>query len=295
MTSMHGKTVLITGGTAGIGKATAVGLAKLGARVIVTGRDARRGQLAVNDIKRASGAHDIHLLLADFARQSDVHRLADDVLHRLPFLNVLVNNVGAAYLTRQITADGLEASLAVNHLSPFLLTHLLVELLKRGAPSRVVNVSGGGQRFGRIHFEDLQSERRYSWMRANGQAKLANVVFTYELQRRLLGTGVTVFAVDPGGAPTAYHRLGPGTPFLVHSLVTLMKLMGASEEKAAVPVIRAAVAPEFEGRGGLFLSPHGHPTRSSSQSYNLATARRLWQESERLTGLDSARSALTPA
>ena len=181
--AMSGRTVLVTGGTGGIGKATAAGLAALGARVAITGRDRRRAEEAAADIL-AAGGPEVEVFVADMSSQAEVRRLAADVLEALPGLDVLVNNVGGFWNTRHVTADGLERTFALNHLAPFLLTHLLLDRLTENAPARVVTVSSGAQAMGRIDFADLQGERSWSGQRAYNQSKLANVLFTYELARR---------------------------------------------------------------------------------------------------------------
>ena len=181
---MAGRTVLVTGGTGGIGKATALRLAAMGARVAVTGRDPARAHAAAREIQDDHGV-EVMAFVADLSSQSEVRRLADEVQDALPRLDVLVNNVGGYWNTRHVTVDGLEHTFALNHLAPFLLTNLLVELLTRNAPARVVTVASNAQAQGRIDFDDLQGERSYSGARAYNQSKLANVLFSYELARRL--------------------------------------------------------------------------------------------------------------
>src|SRR6476661_11139869 len=192
---MTGRTVLVTGGTGGIGKATAAGLAALGARVAITGRDRRRADEAAAEI-RAAGGPAVDVFVADMSSQAEVRRLAADVLQALPDLDVLVNNVGGFWNTRHVTADGLEHTFALNHLAPFLLTNLLLDRLTENAPARVVTVSSNAQALGRIDFDDLQGERSYSGSRAYNQSKLANILFTYELARRLAAFSVTTVTAN---------------------------------------------------------------------------------------------------
>lgn len=199
--SMTGKTVLITGGTGGIGRATAEGLAALGARVAVTGRDPERSRRATAEIAVATGNPAVDAFAADLSSQAEVRRLAAEVLEAYPGLEVLVNNVGGSWSHRHLTADGLERTFALNHLAPFLLTHLLLERLTASAPARVVTVSSGAQRLGRLDFDDLQSQRDYRGQRAYCASKLANVMFTFELARRLAGSGVTATVRHPGVVP----------------------------------------------------------------------------------------------
>ena len=221
--SMAGKTVLITGGTGGIGKATAIGLAALGARVCITGRDHTRGRVAAADISRQSGNPAVDSLSADLSSQTEVRRLAAAVLGAYPRLDVLVNNVGGFWAHRRVTTDGLEHTFAVNYLAPFLLTNLLLDRLKESAPARIVIVSSNAQALGRIDFDDLQGATDYSGPRAYNQSKLANVMFTYELSRRLDGTGVTVNALHPGVVSTSFGAEDP--TLLTRMARPLMRLM----------------------------------------------------------------------
>jgi len=184
---MTGRTVVVTGGTGGIGKATAIGLALLGARVGITGRDRDRAREAAEDI-RAPGGPAVEAFVGDLSSQGEVRRVAAEMLAALPRIDVLVNNVGGFWNSRHVTSDGLELTFALNHLTPFLLTHLLAGRLIEAGPARVVTVSSDAQRLGRIDFDDLQGERSWSGQRAYNQSKLANVLFTYELARRLGGT-----------------------------------------------------------------------------------------------------------
>src|SRR6202171_3304149 len=201
---MAGKVVLVTGGTSGIGKATAMGLATMGAHVGITGRDLARTQQAVADIRAASANHPFAPLPPELSSQAAVRRLAGAVLDRYSRLDVLINNVGGFWAHRHATIDGLEHTFALNYLAPFLLTNLLLDRLKASAPARVVTVSSGAQSMGRIDFDDLQGARNYSGQSAYNQSKLANVMFTNELARRLEGTGVTANSVHPGVVRTNF-------------------------------------------------------------------------------------------
>ena len=208
--SMAGKYVLVTGGTGGIGKATATGLAALGARVGITGRDRGRAAAAAADIRAATGNHAVDIFAADMSSQAEVRRLAAQVLGTYPRLDVLVNNVGGFWAHRHVTADGLEHTFALNHLAPFLLTNLLLDRLTASAPARIVTVSSGAHAQGRLDFDDLQGERNYSGQQAYSQSKLANVLFTYQLARRLEGTGVTATACAPRRGSHQLRRRRPG-------------------------------------------------------------------------------------
>jgi len=279
---MAGRTVLVTGGTNGIGKATAAGLAALGARVAITGRDPGRAETAAAEI-RADGGPPVEVFVADMSAQAEVRRLASDVLAALPRLDVLVNNVGGFWNTRRVTVDGLEHMFALNHLAPFLLTHLLIDRLIESAPARVVTVSSDAQRMGRIDFADLQGERSWSGQRAYNQSKLANVLFTYELARRLRGTGVTATVLHPGLVRTGFGAEDPGR---IQRMITPFMGLMKSPEQGARTSIHLASAPEVEGITGQFFA-NRKPRRSSRRSYDEADALRLWEVSAGLVGLDT--------
>ena len=280
--SMTGKTVLITGGTGGIGKAAAIGLARLGARVGIVGRDRARAEAAAADIRARSGNPAVDVFAADMSSQAEVRRLAAEVLDAYPRLDVLVNNVGGFWEHRHVTADGLERTFAVNHLAPFLLTGLLRERLVASGSARVVTVSSGAQSMGRIDFDDLQGERDYSGQRAYNQSKLANVMFTYELARRLEGTGVTATVLHPGVTRTNFSAedqprwmeiMGPvGRPFM------------KSPARGAVTPVYLASSPDVEGVTGQYFA-NLKPKKSSKASYDAAAASRLWRVSAELVGL----------
>ena len=205
---MVGITVLVTGATSGIGRATATGLAAIGADVAITGRDRERTQEAASAIEAAGGGH-VDVFVADLSSQAEVRRLATEVLERLPRIDVLINNVGGFWDTRRVTADGLEHTFALNHLAPFLLTSLLLERLRQGPAARVVTVASGAHATGRIDFADLHGEHGYSGSRAYSQSKLANILFTYELARRLRGSDVTANALHPGFVRTSFGAEDP--------------------------------------------------------------------------------------
>jgi retinol dehydrogenase 14 len=195
---MDEKVCLITGATSGIGKATAMGLARMGASVVMVGRDRGRGEAALAEVKGKSANASVDLMLADLSSQEDIRRLADEFKEAYPRLDVLVNNAGVIRSRRIRTADGIEMTFAVNHLAYFLLTNLLLDVLKASAPSRIVNVASGEQRNGTIDFDDLQGEMGYKGAKAYSQSKLATVLFTYELARKLEGTGVSANCLHPG-------------------------------------------------------------------------------------------------
>ena len=279
---MVGKIVLITGGTGGIGKATAIGLARLGARVGITGRDvARTGQVAA-DIRAASGNPAVDAFAADMSSQAEVRRLAVAVLETYPRLDVLINNVGGFWAHRHPTADGLERTFALNHLAPFLLTNLLLDRLKASAPARVVTVSSGAQSAGRIDFDDLQSARNYSGQRAYSQSKLANIMFTNELARRLEGTGVTATSVHPGVVRTNFGAEDQAWLFTVVSHVVLPFLKTPAQ--GAQTSIYLASSPDVHGVTGQFFA-NRKLKNANKVAYDTALTARLWQVSADLVGL----------
>jgi NAD(P)-dependent dehydrogenase (short-subunit alcohol dehydrogenase family) len=280
--SIAGKVVLITGGTGGIGKATAIGLAALGARVAITGRDPKHAEAVAVDVRGATGNPKVDAFGADLSSQAEVRRLAAKVLDAYPRLDVLVNNVGGFWATRHVTADGLEHTFALNHLAGFLLTNLLLDRLKASAPARVVTVSSAAQAMGTIDFDDLQGERAYSGQKAYNQSKLANVMFTYELARRLEGTGVTATVLHPGVVRTGFGAEDPSRVFKV--LVPLWRPFMKSPQQGAVTSIYLASSPEVEGITGRYFA-NDKPRSSNKASYDVDAAARLWQVSAGLVGL----------
>jgi retinol dehydrogenase-14 len=279
--SMTGKNVLVTGGTGGIGKATAVGLAALGARVGITGRDRVRAEAAAADIRAASGNPAVDVYIADMSSQAQVRRLAGEVLDTYPRLDVLVNNVGGFWAHRHVTADGLEHTFALNHLAPFLLTHLLLDRLKASAPTRVVTVSSGAHATGRIDFDDLQGTAAYSGQHAYNASKLANVMFTYELARRLNGTGITATVLHPGVVNTHF---GAEDQAGIKVILPLLRPFLKSPAAGAATTIYLASSRQIEGVTGRYFA-NRKPKTSNKASYDAAAAARLWQVSADLVGL----------
>ena len=279
---MAGKTVLVTGSTGGIGRATAEGLARLGARVAVTGRDIARTQAAAAQIAKATANPAVNAFAADLSARAGVRRLAHDVLGAYPRLEVLVNNVGGYWARRHLTADGLEYTFALNHLAPFLLTNLLLDRLTACAPARVVTVSSGAQALGKINFGDLQGEWAYSGQRAYNQSKLANVMFTYELARRLAGSGVTATVLHPGVTRTAFGTEDPTA--MMRAMTLFARPFMKTPQQGAATVIYLASSAEVEGVTGRYFA-NRRPKKSSKSSYDTAAAARLWQVSAHLAGL----------
>jgi retinol dehydrogenase 14 len=279
---MRGKTVLITGGTSGIGKATARQLAAKGARVLLVGRNAAKVDATVREIQAATGNEAVEGLVADLSSQAAIRTLANEVRSRVDRLDVLVNCAGGYWASRHITVDGLELTFALNHLAYFQLTNLLLDLLKKSAPARIVNVSSGAQSMGRINFDDLQGFRRYSGQRAYNQSKLANVLFTYELARRLAGTGVTATVVHPGVTRTNFGQ--EDESWIRRLLRRPIQLFLKSPDRGADTVVYLASAPEVEGVTGAYFA-NRKQKRSSKRSYDRQVAARLWEVSEALVGL----------
>ena len=280
--SMHGKTVLITGGTGGIGRAAAIGLASMGARVGVTGRDRARAERAVAEITRESGNPAVDVFVADMSSQTEVWRLAGEVLSAYPRLDVLLNNVGGFWADRHVTADGMERTFALNHLAPFLLTSLLLGRLAASAPARIVTVSSGAQGQGKIDFDDLMGARRYCGQRAYSQSKLANVMFTYELVRRLEGTGVTATVLHPGVTRTAFGA--EDSARAMAPIIAVLRPFMRSPERGADTAVYLASSPEVEGVTGRYFA-NRKAKNSHKSSYDTATTDRLWQVSADLVGL----------
>lgn len=262
------KIILITGSTDGIGKQTALELAKLGAHVLVHGRRPDACQSVCAEIRSISGNDRVDCLLADFASLAQVRALADQVLIQYDRLDVLINNAGIYIMDRRISADGHELTFAVNHLAHFLLTNLLLDRLKASAPSRVINVSSAMHHGGRIDFTNLHSKTSFHGSAVYSNSKLANILFTYELADRLMGTGVTVNALHPGGVRTKMLRGGDGI----------------SVEEGAATSVYLAISPDVENLTGKYFV-RKQVTETAAAAHDRELQRRLWDVSEELTGL----------
>lgn len=284
---MRGKVAVITGATSGIGRSTAEGLARMGASLVLIGRDKERlasiGERIVDGTGRAPA-----LMRADLSSLAEVRRLAAEIRDKVPRLDVLINNAGTIVGDRRLTADGYEYTFALDHLSPFLLTNLLLSLLIASAPSRVITVSSSAHRFGRIHFDDLMLEKGYTAFKAYSQAKLANVLFTYELAHRLRGTEVAANCLDPGPVRT---RFGNETSGLLHIGLVAVRPFELSPDRGARTSIYLASSPEVEGMTGRYFVRR-RPHRSSPATCDEGAAKRLWDVSTRLTGLSVAGTAV---
>ncbi len=281
---MKANLCIITGGSSGIGKATAQRLAGMSMTVAIVARDRQRGKAAQAEIQAASGNPDVDLLVADLSSQAEVRRLAEEFRSRYTNLHVLLNNAGVAPIKRQVTADGLEMVLAVNYLAPFLLTNLLLDMLKASASARVVNVAGDFHRKATMRYDDLMSETDYSGVRANNQAKLALILFTYELARRLQGTGVTANCLHPGPVATDAPLKDPDLSTAGRLMYRLVRTFFQSPEKGAETSVYLATSPEVAGLTGKYFIKK-RAVASSPASYDEDSARRLWATSAQLTGL----------
>ena len=275
---MTGRICVVTGATRGIGRATAEGLARRGAELILVCRKKEDGEAVSREIgAKYSVIPDV--VTADLSSQASIRRAAADLQERHPRLHVLINNAGVIPRRREATVDGLEMQLAVNHLAYFLLTNLLLPQLKAGAPSRIINVSSGAHTHAAMDFDDLQAERSYDPKEVYSRSKLANVLFTYELARRLQGTGVTANCLNPGVVATGmladYMGVAPGEG--------TASTFGAKPEEGAETSIYLASSAEVERVTGKYFERR-EARRSSRESYDEAPARRLWELSERLTG-----------
>ncbi len=271
---------VVTGATSGIGKETAVALAKGGATVAVVCRTRDRGEAALAEIRRRAGHDAVSLFVADLSSQRAIRTVAAELQAALPRIDVLVNNAGLALRDRLVTEDGFENTFAVNHLAYFLLTRLLQPTLLASAPARVVNVSSEAHRWGAIRFDDLMGEAAYDGWKAYAQSKLANVLFTYELARRLDGTGVTANCLHPGLVGTAFASRGPS---LIRILSRLARPLLRSPASGAATSVYLASAPEVATVTGQYFAGR-RARRSSPASYDRALAARLWGVSERLVG-----------
>jgi NAD(P)-dependent dehydrogenase (short-subunit alcohol dehydrogenase family) len=281
---MRGRVCLVTGANRGLGKATALGLARHGATVVLIGRDPVRVALASDDVRRASGNPDVSYLVVDLASLASVRKAAREIAQRYGAVHVLVNNAGVNLARRALSPDGFEMTLAVNHLGPFLLTNLLLPLLRAGAPSRVVNVTSWFERLGRIDFDDVRGTYgAYSGLRSYYGSKLANALFTYELAERLAGTGITVNCVDPGLAATDLLR--DRAWWSPHWLQPLWRALLLSPDAGARAAIHAASAPELAAVTGQCFGVSQRAKRTSRRSHDPVARKRLWEVSAELTGL----------
>jgi len=283
--NMQGKVVLITGGTNGIGKAAALALAKMGANVVIVGRSRDKAETVVNAIKTVSGSTSVSYLLADLSLMAGVRALAAEFRSRYSRLNVLLNNAGAFFSKRELTAEGHEMTWALNHLSYFLLTDLLLDSLMTTAQTdgeaRIINVSSGAHMGGSINFDDPEYQHtRYMGFGAYSRSKLANVMFTYELARRLAGSNVTANALHPGAVATGFASNNRDLFALGWKVMSPFLL---SPEQGARTSVYLASSPEVRGITGAYFD-NSRLARSSKASYDEAAQRRLWEISAAAVG-----------
>ena len=279
--NMNGKICLVTGGTNGIGKATAQALAQMGATVVIVGRDVLKTSQVAEEIRAASGSNTVDSLLADLSSPQEVRWLADKFKRKYSHLHVLINNAGGFFMRRQLRGNGIEMTFALNHLASFLLTNLLLDTIKASAPARIINVSSNAHTSGKIEFDNLQGKREYG-PRAYDNSKLANILFTMELARRLEGTGVTVNALHPGFVATGFAKNNGKVIAALVSLIT--PLVARSPAKGAETSIYLASSPSVEGiTGKYFYDSHVIP--AAPHATDMAVARKLWDVSAEMVHL----------
>lgn len=271
--------VLITGANSGMGKAISVAMARSGNQVIMLCRDEKRGHQALQEVKSISGSEDIELMLCDLSSQASIHNFYTQFSSKYDVLNVLINNAGVITTKRQTTVEGNELQFGVNHLGHFLLTNLLLPHLKKGAPARIVTVSSGAHKVGKIHFEDLKLEKSYATFKAYAQSKLANILFTKELSRRLEGENITANCLHPGAVAT---QMGINRETGFGTLITkCLKPFFLTPEEGAATTIYLATSKEVEGiNGAYFYKKKIAPTSRSAN--DLLLAKKLWDVSESL-------------
>jgi len=282
---MTGKTVIVTGANSGIGLETAVALARAGATTVLTARDQKRGEAALTTVRERSGRDDASLVVFDLAGMSSVRAGAAALLERCARIDVLVNNAGLVLSRRQETEDGLEATFAINHLGPFLLTRLLEDRIRSSAPARIVNVASTAHKGARrgLDFDDLQSTRRYGGMVVYSKSKLANIYFTTELARRLAGTGVTANSLHPGTVATGYARDGDAAGILAFGVRVIKPFVLTAEQGARTSVYLASSPDVAESTGQYFVKCRARTPSKVAQDPD--AARRLWEKSEELAGI----------
>jgi len=285
--SMIGKTCIVTGANSGIGKETALGLAQIGARVVMVCRNAEKGKAALEEIRRESGSSQVDLLIADMSSQASVRALAEQIRQKYPCLDVLVNNAGGAAWARTLSAEGFELTLAANYLGAALLTLLLLDLLKASAPARIVNVSSSESQDARLDMQDLRFERRkYSAVAAYRQSKLLMNVFTFELARRLAGTGVTANCLHPGAVATNIWS-ADSMPSIVKLIVPLMKPFMLSSKQGASVSLYLATSPEVAQVSGEYFVK-SKPAKSKPLSRDPKLMAEVWLCTEKMTSLPLA-------
>ncbi len=281
-TNITGKTVLITGATNGIGKIAAIELARMGANVSIVARNRSKGQAVLEEIGRETNNVQVELFIADLSSMADVRKLAQEFMAKHGTLDVLLNNAGAFYSDRKLSADGLEMTFALNHMSYFLLTNLLLPTLKNTPNARVVSVSSAAHLQGRLDFANLQGEQKFSGWKAYSDSKLENVLFTLALARRLAGTGVTANCLHPGFVKTSF---GEGNSGIFSVVLGIAKnLMAITPQAGAQTMIHLALSPDVAGVTGKYFDK-SKAVASSAASLDQAVQEQLWAHSEKIAGL----------
>jgi NAD(P)-dependent dehydrogenase (short-subunit alcohol dehydrogenase family) len=278
---MRGKTVVITGGTSGIGEVAAVALAKMGARIVLVARDKSRGDATLTRLRdRAPDiAHSAHF--ADLLRLAEMKRVAAEIADREPRIDVLINNAGAMFAKRRLTEDGIERTFALNHMAYFVMTAGLRERLLASGPARIINTASAAHQGATLDFNDLQSAKSFGARKAYGQSKLCNILFTRELARRLQGTGVTANCLHPGFVAT---RFGDQSGGLISRLVWLAKFFAISPAEGAETIIHLASSSDLREMTGQYFYKSA-PTAPSSAAHDDRAALLLWQRSAALAGM----------
>jgi NAD(P)-dependent dehydrogenase (short-subunit alcohol dehydrogenase family) len=277
--NMNGKICLVTGATNGIGKATALALAQMGATVVIVGRNPAKCAAVVDEIKQISGNNNVEALIADLSVMAQVRRAADQFKAKYQNLHVLINNAGGAFWKREITSEGFERTFALNYLNYFLLTNLLLDMLKASAPSRIVNVSSDSHKGAHLDFDDLQSEQGSFGLTAYGRSKLADVVFSYELARRLTGTGVTCNVLHPGLVRTGFANNLGAVPSAFFGF--FMRFVGLTPEQGAQTSLYLATSPAVENVTGKYWEK-SKAVPSGRAAYDETTWTRLWEVSDKM-------------
>jgi NAD(P)-dependent dehydrogenase (short-subunit alcohol dehydrogenase family) len=277
---MNGKVVMITGANSGIGKETAIELAKMGANIIMVCRSRERGEKALEEIKEMANSKKIELLIADLADQSSIRMMVERFKKRYDKLHVLINNAGVMLTKRTTTSEGYESTFAINHIGHFLLTNLVLDMLKASSPSRIINVSSSAHKFAKLNFDDIDNEQKYRGFRTYANSKLFNILFSYELARRMEGTGVTVNTLHPGVIRT---NLGKNNnKKLIKLMSTIFRLFMRSPKKGARTTVYLASSPDVEKVNGKYFV-NRKPKKSSNISYEKTLQNKLWEISANLT------------
>ncbi len=282
MQRLEGKEIVVTGGTDGIGKVTVRELAKMGASVTIVARNAEKAQQLIKELRASTGNERIGFVRADLSSQKSIRGAAETIKGRLKRLDVLINNAGAMFGRRELSDDGIERTFALNHLGYFLLTNLLLDMLKASAPSRIVNVASAAHNGAKLNIDDLQGAKGYSGWRAYQRSKLANIYFTYELARRLEGTGVTVNALHPGFVASRFGNNNGGLSRMLFGLAK--SVFAISEVNGARTSVYLASSPDVDATTGKYFDSR-RAVKSSVASYDEQKWRELWRASEKLTGL----------